>query len=341
MVRRPFVVLVLALLIVPCAARASLIGYWSFDGCTTTDASSNAADLTAHSSPACVPGRFGNAWSLDGASQFLDRSFDPTFTPGTRGWTVAVWEKSTAVTGLHTLVEWYRCGANPGCGQGDGANYILWIDGGRPAWDVRDDNGNDLYAIDSTLNVSDGDWHLLVGVMNSTTDSTKLYVDGVLRATRHQDFGSLSSGSVAIPLEIGRHFRTGWGSPDYYFQGDLDEVRIDDEELPAAQVATLFTRGTTAVGDPSTPRRLAIERCWPNPVRGGRALVGFDLPSDSPAALEVFDLAGRRLANVDGLRGAGRHQVELGAGGALEPGVYLVRLTQAGATATRRVTVLE
>ena len=341
MVRRPLVAFVLVLLLLPCAAGASIVAYWSFDGCTTTDAGPNAAPLTAHDSPVCVAGRFGSAWSLDGSTQFLDHAFDPIFTPGARSWTVAVWEKSTATTGLHVLLEWYRCGANPGCNQSDGADYILWIDGSHPGWDVRDDGLTDMYAVDSTLNVSDGAWHLLVGTLNPATDSTKLYVDGALRATRNQPLGNLTSGGIAIPLEVGRHFRTGWGSPDFYFPGTLDEVGIYDEELTAAQIAVLFARGVAAVGDPSEPRRLAIERCWPNPVRGGRALVGFDLPSDASADLEVFDLAGRRIASFDRLRGAGRHQIELGEGGALEPGVYLVRLTQAGASATRRLTVLE
>jgi hypothetical protein len=342
MIRRPFAALVLALtLSFACRpAVASLIASWSFDGCTTTDASGHAANLTAHASPTCIPGRFGDAWSLDGTSQFLDRSFDPIFTPGNRSWTVAIWEKSTTTTRLQTLVEWYRCGANPGCNQNDGANYILMIDHGHPMWDVRDDSIDDLTATDTTLNVSNGAWHLVVGTLNSTTDSTKLYVDGALRAVVHQPLGALTDGGVAIPLEVGRHFRTGWGSPDFYFAGAIDEARIYDEELSAAAIAALFSAGTTAVGD-QAQRRLAIERCWPNPVRGGRALVGFDLPSDAPAELEVFDLAGRRLADHDGLRGVGRHQIELGAAGALEPGVYLVRLTQAGTTATRRLTVLE
>ena len=342
--RRPIVALVLALALLPAArpAAASLIASWSFDGCTTTDASGQALNLTANGSPACVPARFGSGWSLDGSTQYLDHAFDARFTPGARAWTVAAWEKSAPSSGFQAIVDWYRCGANPGCNSFDGADYILGVIDGHPYWDVRDDAISDLVATDTTRNVTDGAWHLLVGTVNPATDSLKLYVDGALRIVATGPIGNLTAGAIAIPLEIGRHFRTGWASPGYYFQGSLDEIRIFDEELSASAVAALFTNNAiTAVGDERSPARLAIERCWPNPVRGGRALVGFDLPSDAPAALEVFDLAGRRVADVDGLQGAGRHHVELGAGRALEPGVYLVRLTQAGATATRRVTVLE
>src|SRR5215510_2451873 len=106
MIRRPLVALVLVLLLVPFTASASLIGYWSFDGCTTTDASGHAANLTPHGSPACVPGRFGNAWSFDGVTQYLERGFDPIFTPGARSWTVAAWEKCTVTPGYHAIVDW-------------------------------------------------------------------------------------------------------------------------------------------------------------------------------------------------------------------------------------------
>lgn len=344
MTRRPFTALVVALALsfLSGSAAASLIGYWSFDGCTTTDASGHAANLIANHSPPCVPGRFGSAWSLDGSTQFLDRPFDENFTPGSRAWTVAVWEKSGATPGFHALVDWYRCGANPGCNQSDGADYIMGVTDGHAGWNVRDDILHDTNATDTTRSVSDGAWHLLVGTLNSTTDSTKLYIDGALRAVTHEDLGNLTSGGVAIPLEVGRHFRTGWATPDYYFPGSIDEVRIYDQELTAAQIAALFAGNSlVAVGDMPPASRLAIERCWPNPVRGGRALVGFELASDAPADLEVFDLAGRRAARRDGLHGAGSHQIELGARDALAPGVYLVRLTQAGVTASRRITVLQ
>jgi cellulose/xylan binding protein with CBM9 domain len=74
--------------------------------------------------------------------------------------------------------------------------------------------------------------------------------------------------------------------------------------------------------------RLALEGFRPNPTEGVR-LVAFTLVDDSPATLEVLDLAGRRvsLREVGGL-GAGRHVVALDAGARLAPGAYIMRLTQ-------------
>jgi hypothetical protein len=59
----------------------------------------------------------------------------------------------------------------------------------------------------------------------------------------------------------------------------------------------------------------------------GALTVEFGLPADHPAALELLDLAGRRLAarEVGGM-GAGQHRLELAKG--LRAGIYFVRLTQ-------------
>ncbi len=92
----------------------------------------------------------------------------------------------------------------------------------------------------------------------------------------------------------------------------------------------------------ATPVALALEPPHPNPAVGGRLSVWFALPGGAPARLELLDVSGRRVAarEVGGL-GAGRHAVELGAGRALAPGLYLIRLTQGPAVRVARVALLE
>ena len=324
----------------PAPVSAALIGYWSFDGCTTTDASGNGANLTAVNGPTCVPGRFGNAWQLDGTSQYLERGSDAAFTPGTRAWTVAAWVKSTGVTNYGYILTWYRCGANPAC-SGDFAFYGLALHDGHPYWDIRDDVGSDLSIEPASINLADGAWHLLAGTMNPATDSLKLYVDGALNSTLPGPIGNLSSGGVPIPLEVGRVFRTGWGSPGDYFPGSIDELRIYDQELSAASVASLFFSNTTGVSA-DQPVDFSIDGATPNPSRGGSLVVAFTLRGVAPARLALFDVAGRLVSErAFGTPDAGRHQVDLAEGGRLAPGVYLIRLTQGVRSRTRRVTVLD
>ena len=67
----------------------------------------------------------------------------------------------------------------------------------------------------------------------------------------------------------------------------------------------------------------------------------FGLSDASPATLELFDLAGRRLWSRDvGGLGAGVHQIRAGDGAWLPSGVYVARLVQRGHVTTARVPLI-
>lgn len=83
---------------------------------------------------------------------------------------------------------------------------------------------------------------------------------------------------------------------------------------------------------------IALEGARPNPSTGRPLMMSFTLPSGEEASLELFDIGGRLLARRDvGFLGPGSHVVPIGSG--LEPGVYLVRLSQ-GPTSLRRKAVV-
>jgi len=82
----------------------------------------------------------------------------------------------------------------------------------------------------------------------------------------------------------------------------------------------------------------SLEGVRPNPGPAGDLRVAFTLPTDAPASLDLFDLAarrvhGERLANSS----AGAHLAPLALDRAIAPGVYVLRLTQSGATRSARV----
>jgi hypothetical protein len=66
----------------------------------------------------------------------------------------------------------------------------------------------------------------------------------------------------------------------------------------------------------------------------------LSLADASPASLEFFDVAGRKIWSREvGDLGAGEHEVELDNGARLPTGLYLARLTQEGDRATTRIAV--
>jgi hypothetical protein len=93
------------------------------------------------------------------------------------------------------------------------------------------------------------------------------------------------------------------------------------------QAATEEEGGTTA----ATAPEFRLELSAANPVRNA-ASFRFQLPAASPARLEIFDLAGRRVAvAADGGYPAGVHSVGWdrrdASGATVRPGLYLYRLT--------------
>jgi hypothetical protein len=64
------------------------------------------------------------------------------------------------------------------------------------------------------------------------------------------------------------------------------------------------------------------------------------LPTQTEVTIEVYDLLGRRVAQlVDGPRSAGRHEVALSAG-RWPSGTYFVRMQAGSASKTQRLTVV-
>jgi photosystem II stability/assembly factor-like uncharacterized protein len=91
-----------------------------------------------------------------------------------------------------------------------------------------------------------------------------------------------------------------------------------------------------SVGGSSAPSRLTFAIAGSQPI-GERVRFAFELPESGPIAIEVFDLAGRRVGNaIRENRQAGHGESEWDAR-RLAPGVYNARLTAPGGRAVARL----
>jgi hypothetical protein len=123
-------------------------------------------------------------------------------------------------------------------------------------------------------------------------------------------------------------------SSGYWYKVTAIDVN-GNESVPASVLAN----GTTGVGG-GAGLGFALARPARVPLRGGALEASFTLPTDAPAALQLLDVSGRMVAAAPVRESTvGAHTQVLARVSDLAPGVYLVRLTQAGRSLTQRVVV--
>ncbi|NNM33386.1 MAG: T9SS type A sorting domain-containing protein [Gemmatimonadetes bacterium] len=121
--------------------------------------------------------------------------------------------------------------------------------------------------------------------------------------------------------------------------GSLVEAAVDDWELIEFEAAT-------GIGDdPTLPSIYALAQNQPNPFNPVTE-IRFALPASGPTRLNVYDLAGRRVATlVDEVRTAGRHTVSWNgtdaAGVAVASGVYVYKLESGDFQQTKRMVLVK
>jgi photosystem II stability/assembly factor-like uncharacterized protein len=90
----------------------------------------------------------------------------------------------------------------------------------------------------------------------------------------------------------------------------------------------------------SLPVKATLLQSYPNPFNP-TTTIKYDLPTDSPVSLKVYDVLGREvLTLVEGVERSGSHEVVLNASD-LSSGVYFYRLKAGDFTNTRRLLLLK
>jgi hypothetical protein len=115
-------------------------------------------------------------------------------------------------------------------------------------------------------------------------------------------------------------------------------IAVRGNELYAGRFDGLWRRSVETVAVPAdpAPARLKFALAGGQPITD-QARFRFELPAPGPIAIDVFDVAGRRVgASIRGWRPAGPHETTWDARG-LAPGVYLARLTAGAQSAVIRV----
>jgi fibronectin type 3 domain-containing protein len=196
-------------------------GFNEATGASVGDASGRGNTGSITGATRTATGRFGAALSFDGAGDFVTVADSPSLDL-TSTLTISAWVRPTTLSGWRTIVMKE--------GSATGLVYSLYstTNNNRPGG-YLEIGGTDR-ELKATASVVTTGWRHLALTYDGTT--MRIYIDGVLRGTRAQtgavaaSTGSLKIGGNAI-----------WGE---WFSGLIDEVRIYDRTLSAAEIVTVM-----------------------------------------------------------------------------------------------------
>ena len=210
--------------------ESRLAGYWKLDetsGTTAADASGREQTATLSGGAAWTAGWIGNALHLDGASGYAGTSGPVLRTD--QSFTVAAWVR------LGDTSRWAAALSQDGTRQ-SGFRLEYFPDLNCWAFSMPTSDG-DGASVDSALALDGavpGEWVHLAAVYNQHGTQLLLYVNGRLAGSAPRS-GAWNAGGG---LQIGR--AQALGTAVNYWPGDVDEVRVYQGALTAAEIQDLY-----------------------------------------------------------------------------------------------------
>ena len=207
------------------APAGGLVGAWGFDeasGSTTDDASGNGNTGTIANATRTTSGKFGGALTFNGTNAWVTVN-DSSSLHLTGGMTIEGWVNPTTLSG-----SWRALAVK------ETATGLAWAlypagDGGFPSGHAF--TTSEQWARGTSV-LPLNTWSHVATTYDGTTIRT--YVNGVQVGTKAQT-GSLVTSTQ--PLRFG-----GDNVWPEWFEGSLDEIRVYDHALTAAQIQSDMTR---------------------------------------------------------------------------------------------------
>ena len=213
----------------------------------------SAADATGHgitgtliNGPTWVVGKYGGAVSFDGTDDYIDLG-NPTSLRLTGSMTISAWINSSSfpVDDAVIVSKKGTTGFQLDTTKDLGTRTI--------GFKLTNSTGADMIRYGLTT-LQTGTWYHVAGVYDATAATMTVYLDGV--ANNGAQLGSITSTQLGstTTVRIGRR-----GNGGYYLAGRIDDVRIYDRALTAAEIQADMAQGLggSTPGD-TTPPTVAI-----------------------------------------------------------------------------------
>jgi len=228
-----------------------LVAYWPFDDGSGLIAADMVGGHDGYliggtdGGPTWATGRFGGALSFDGNNDFVGVPPEGGFFGSAQG-SVSFWVNTAdpVPTDLATMFYGtYNVGDGGGGGTDNGnADQEMEIhlntgtNGGRVRTRIYYPDGTNVNSqTPATVTVNNGQWHHVVWTWTNTGNN-RIYTDGVQR-----DQDTMAGRPAFLCKGCVRIARGGSSGSRYYGPGLMDDLRVYNRELTAAEVTTLFT----------------------------------------------------------------------------------------------------
>jgi hypothetical protein len=126
--------------------------------------------------------------------------------------------------------------------SGQNMNYGIWMTKSENIKAGFEAVGGADQFVTSSNKYNDGQWHYAVVTYGSS--AVRLYIDGVQVATKSTSSASPETSGIK-PVRVGANSRV--TPPGNFFFGEVDEVRVWNDDLTSQQVADAFA-GTVTTG---------------------------------------------------------------------------------------------
>ena len=207
-----------------------MVGYWKFDensGTIPADSSSSGNNGALNDASAWIVGKYGSALDFGtSAGKYVSIADSNSIDIGTSDFTVAAYVKTSSTAG-GAIISKTDLGTSPGYYFGITSNWR------QIYFEVRDSASFVNGANDVSLPLNDGNWHH-VAIVFKRGGNPEFYFDGAVQtiaATLTIPTGDFSNNR---PLFIGESE----GGVNH-FNGVIDEVRIYNRALSAAEIALI------------------------------------------------------------------------------------------------------
>jgi hypothetical protein len=239
-------------------SSSGLVVAYGFDagsGTTVTDASPNAITGTISGATWTTSGRYGDALSFNGTTSYVNPG-NPTPLKLTGSMTLEAWVMATGVPADDGQIIAKSGSASPSVGW----QFKTSADTGTRTFAIAvSPEGSSLVQRYGTTVVALNTWYHVAGVYNSSARTLDIYVNGVL------DDGVLSGTVPGSQFDPNLSVSIGKRSGGWYFQGTIDEVRVRNVALTAAQIQADMN---TPIGNtPTAPGNLTATAVSTNQIK--------------------------------------------------------------------------